>query len=112
MKERAEITTNGKAVFYTVLWNDFRQAALDLGWTLALHGSMASDMDIVAIPWIEDASDEEALVKALSDCIGATTWKSHHFRDPSERPHNRVIYTLSIYSDFYIDLSIMKKIKI
>lgn len=108
MKERSEITHTGRAVFYTVLYPQFRQVALNLGYTLALHGSMASDMDLVAIPWIENVASELDLVQAISNCIGDTVWKGHHFKDPTQRPHNRVTYTLSIFSDWYIDLSIMK----
>lgn len=108
-KESSEVTHNGKAVFYTVLYPMFRKKALELGYTLCLHGSMANDMDLVAVPWIKDAAPEIDLVSALSDCIGATVWKDHHFKNPEEKPHNRITYTLSIYSDWYIDLSIMKR---
>ena len=39
MKTTEQVTTNGRAVFYAVLWSDFRKAALELGWALALHGT-------------------------------------------------------------------------
>lgn len=89
------------------MWPLFREIALDLGYTLALHGSMASDMDLLAVPWIEDAKPVEDLIKAFSDCIGDTIWKDKHFTSFEKRPHGRVAYTLNIYSDFYIDLSVM-----
>lgn len=54
-KRKEEITTEGRAVFYTVLWPSFRKAAIECGWSLGLHGSMASDMDIMGMPWTEDA---------------------------------------------------------
>ncbi len=95
------------AVFYTIMWPSFRNAALDLGWTLALHGSMANDMDIMAMPWIEDAKPVEDLIKALSDCIGHTIWKDHHFKPGFDKPNGRKVYTLSIFTDFYIDLSVI-----
>lgn len=110
MKEKSEVTHTGRAVFYTVLYPRFLKAALELGYTLALHGSMASDMDLIAIPWVEDAASEIKLVEAFSDAIGETMWKDHHFKLPKEQPHNRITYTLSIYSDWYIDLSIIKRI--
>lgn len=107
-KHREEVTTNGRAVFYTVLWPSFRKAALDLGWTLALHGSMASDMDIMAMPWTEDAKDESDLISALQECIDSTVWKDNNLkRPPNAKPHGRIAYTLIIYADFYIDLSVM-----
>ncbi len=112
MKSKEEVTTNGRAVFYTVLWESFRKAALDCGWTLALHGSMASDMDMMAMPWVEDAKPVEKLIAALSDCIDNTIWKDSHFEPFHGKPHGRVVYTLSIFSDFYIDLSIMPSCKV
>ena len=112
MKDKSEVTHTGRAVFYTILYPMFRKKALDLGYTLALHGSMANDMDLIAVPWIDEAADEIELVKALSDCIGETVWKDYHFKNPKEQPHNRITYTLSIFSDWYIDLSIMKKINL
>jgi len=38
MKSREHVVTNGKAVFYASLWQDLRNAALEKGWALALHG--------------------------------------------------------------------------
>lgn len=108
-KTADQVTTKGRAVFYTVLWPSFRQAALSCGWSIALHGSMASDMDMMAMPWVEDAKSVEDLIAALSNCIDGTIWKENHFKPFYGKPHNRVVYTLSIYSDFYIDLSIIKQ---
>lgn len=107
-KEKEEITTNGRAVFYSVLWPSFRQAAIDVGWSIALHGSMANDMDMMAMPWVENAKPVEDLVKAISDCIGETVWKDHHSKPFFGKPHGRVVYTFSINSDWYIDLSIIQ----
>jgi hypothetical protein len=108
-KQAAEITTNGRAVFYAVLWPSFRQAAIDVGWSLGLHGSMASDMDMMAMPWTEDAVEEPELIAALSACIGKTVWTEYHFKPFYGKPFGRVVYTLSIGSDWYIDLSVMPK---
>ena len=110
MKSKKEVTTNGRAVFYTVLWPHFRQTALDCGWALALHGSMASDMDMMAMPWVEDAKPIDELIQKLSDCIDGTIWKDNHFKPYYGKPHNRVVYSLSIFCDFYIDLSIINPI--
>lgn len=106
-KEKEQVITNGRAVFYTVLWPDFRRAALEKGWAVALHGSMASDMDMMAMPWTENARPVGELVQALSDCIDGTIWKDNHFKPHYNKPHKRIVYTVSIFSDFYIDLSVM-----
>lgn len=106
-KNKEEINPNGRAVFYTVFWESFRKAAIERGWALAMHGSMASDMDMMAMPWTEEARPVEELIQALSDCIGKTVWKTSHFVPHHGKPHGRVVYTLSVYSDYYIDLSIL-----
>ena len=107
-KNREQITTNVRAGFYPILWPEFRKAAINCGWALGLHGSMASDMDIMAMPWTDEAKSVEELVKALSDCIDSDLWKEEHLKPFTNKPYGRVVYTLSIYSDFYVDLSIIQ----
>ena len=111
MKDKSEVKTEGRAVFYAVLYNRFRKAALECGYSLALHGSMAADMDLIAVPWVEDAKTPDELVAAISDCIDGTVWKGHHLLDRHEKPHGRLSYTLSIMGDWQIDLSIMAATK-
>lgn len=110
MKTKEEVRTDGRAVFYTVLYASFRKAALECGYALALHGSMIHDLDLIAVPWVDDATDFETLVSKLSDCISETIWKDHHLKSASVKPHGRIAYTLSIYSDWHIDLCIMPRI--
>lgn len=104
MKNREHVTTNGRAVFYAAMWDDFRQAALDKGWALALHGSLANDMDIMAMPWIDNATEPMEMINALRKCfdkpmeIGCSI---------SKMPNNRVVYTMTILSDFYLDINII-----
>lgn len=54
-KNREAVTCNGRAAFYAAMWDDIRQCAMDCGWAVALHGSLASDMDIMAMPWVDGA---------------------------------------------------------
>ncbi|MEO1254632.1 MAG: hypothetical protein AAFY41_07085 [Bacteroidota bacterium] len=70
MKDREAVTTNGRAVFYASMWNDFRQAAMDHGWALGLHGSLANDMDIMAMPWTKNASHVSEMILSLRRCFG------------------------------------------
>jgi len=107
-KKATEVSINGKPVFYTILYSDFRSAALKCGYALALHGTMATDMDLIAVPWTENPTSVETLVSAISDCIGKTIWKGHHFTQKELKPHGRIGYTLSIYSDWYVDLSVIQ----
>lgn len=106
MKSREHVTTNGKAVFYAAMWNDFRQSALDKGWALALHGSLANDMDIMAMPWTEEASHPLDMILAIKKCFD----KPEEIKlSTCEMPNNRRVYTISIWSDFYLDINIIKQ---
>lgn len=103
-KNREAVTTNGRAVFYAAMWNDFRQAALDKGWALGLHGSLASDMDIMAMPWTEEATKPLEMILALKKCFD----KPKDIQLTETPMHNnRVVYTLSIWSDFYLDINVI-----
>lgn len=107
MKTKEEVRIEGKPVFYSVLYNSMKKAALELGYTLAMHGSMHSDMDLIAVAWVEDARPVEELAAAINDCIGNTVWKEHNLQDRKQKPHGRIAYSLSIGGDWYIDLSII-----
>ncbi len=109
MKSREHVVTNGRAVFYAAMWEDFRNAALDKGWALGLHGSLASDMDIMAMPWAEDASKVDRMIEALEGCLTIPE-DAMHFktRVSNDKPHNRVVYTIHIWADFYLDINIIE----
>jgi hypothetical protein len=106
-KHRESLVLNGKASFYASIYDDLRNAALKCGWALGLHGSLASDMDIMAMPWTEDATTVEVMVQALSDCFSDNPYKDLHTIPHYGKPHNRVVYTMSIWKDYYLDINII-----
>jgi len=108
VKSREHVVTNGKAAFYACMWGDLRTAALDCGWALALHGSLNTDMDIMAMPWTEDAKPVEDMVKALSGCFTESPFAKDHCTPHRTKPHGRVVYTMSIWGNFYLDISVME----
>jgi len=104
MKDREAVVTNGRAVFYAAIWNDLRQAAMDKGWALALHGSLASDMDIMAMAWVKDAEPVWEMIWALKKCFDNP--KAIDVNE-TDMPNNRRVFTLSIWSDFYLDINVI-----
>lgn len=107
MKDKSEVRIDGKPVFYAVLYESMRKAALDCGYALALHGSMQSDMDMIAMAWVQDAKPVEELVAAINKCIGATVWAESNLKKSGDRPYGREIYTLSIMGSWHLDLSVI-----
>ena len=75
------------------------------GYTIAVHGSLHRDLDLIAVAWTDEAKTPEELVSSLWHCAGlklAGGWE--------KKPHGRVAVTL--YQDGElafkpIDLSII-----
>ena len=96
MKSREHITCNCKAAFYASIYDDLRNAAMDCGWALGLHESLQNDMDIMAMPWTEDAKSVEEMIASLSECFEDNPFKDSHLIPYYGKPNNRVVYTLQI----------------
>ena len=56
---------NPKSMFYACLLESLRKIAFDNGYALAIHGSCAKDLDLIAIRWNEIYSTPEKLVKSF-----------------------------------------------
>jgi hypothetical protein len=101
--------------FYAVTWAEIRVVGREHGYALALHGSLQRDLDVVAVPWTEDASDEETLVNAITEVVGGFVSPMHEM---VEKPHGRRVWVISwggaselgsSERATYIDLSIMPR---
>jgi len=58
-----------------------------LGYALTLHGSMVRDLDLVAIPWADDAVEPELVVTTIVNAVdGLTGWDT---QPGVEMPHGR-----------------------
>lgn len=108
MKSREHIVSNGKAAFYASIYDDLRQVAMDCGWALGLHGSLSNDMDIMAMPWTEDAKPVEDMIQALSNCFTDNPFKDVQTIPHYGKPNNRVVYTMPIWGDFYLDINVIQ----
>lgn len=109
MKSREHVITNGRAVFYASMWEDLKNAALNCGWALGLHGSLNADMDIMAMAWVEDAKPIDEMIKAIESCF--TIPETGFYKQTTvskDKPNNRVVYTVHIFADFYLDINVIQ----
>lgn len=98
---------------------ELRAIAWDHGYALAVHGTVRRDIDLVAVPWIEHAASEGALMRALVAEVGRYTEARVRRVDEArdycrlERPHGRVGYAVHLTWDFgagpYLDISVMPR---
>lgn len=107
-KNREAVTCNGRAAFFAAMWDDIRQCAMDCGWAVALHGSLASDMDIMAMPWVYEAVPFESLVKEIVKLFDGDFSSSLYSINYGDKPHGRAVATIPIWADFYLDISSME----
>jgi hypothetical protein len=98
-----------KITFYAVLYRAMAKAARRNGYALGLHGSLSRDLDVIAVPWTEKASDARKLMIALTNAAGGFT----HER-PVQKPHRRIGFVIHLGSKDggYVDVSVMPCFKV
>lgn len=89
------------------------------GYAIAAHGSLATDFDVVAVPWAEKAAPPLNLILAIKADLGAfsmSEWGDYYFKDcsPTKKPHGRVAYSLHLTNNGcngpYLDVSVMPRL--
>ncbi len=122
------------AAHYIALAGILRTVAREHGYALGVHGSLATDMDLIAAPWVDDAKPAEALIEALRECVGGFMNNGPFtscsgclvagvlvdcphvagMHNPSTKPHGRRAWSIHLAADFcgpYLDVSVMPRIE-
>lgn len=106
------------APFYAVLAPVLAEVARAHGYALAVHGTLQRDMDFVAVPWTEEASEPLPMVLAMKEACSAVF--THPDWDdlipdgnPTDKPHGRKAWSLHLTNKGakgpYIDISVMPR---
>lgn len=53
--------------FYESVLPAIRRAAHDLGFGIGLHGSMRRDLDLIAVPWVDNHGTKDELAAAIQN---------------------------------------------
>lgn len=107
-----------RAAAYVAIYPTLLQIAKDHGYALAVHGSVHRDFDLIAVPWIEEASDPLTLIEAFKEATATVT--HHEDADylvpdcrPTSKPHGRIAYSLHVTNDGmyggYLDISVLPR---
>lgn len=98
---------------YRVLIAALREVSRRYGYALAVHGSLKTDIDLIAVPWRDSAPAPEALAAALRTAVEAIYSKVDTRpgdANPTKKPCGRLSWvwylgphTLDVP---YIDLSV------
>jgi len=101
-----------------------REVARTKGYALAYHGSFARDIDLIAVPWTEQAIDAHELAEVLRVEAERVTGKPAFWlnepnadpndftrRNPQPKPHGRLGWSIHMGgTGTYLDVSVMPRL--
>ena len=83
-----------------------RIAAKRCGYAVGWHGSLARDVDLIAVPWVDHAYPPREMVDHVVNSVGG--WIKPSDNCPREKPHGRLAWSIHLLgTGTYIDLSVM-----
>ena len=100
---------------YVGLYEQLRNIAISNGYALAIHGSLARDMDLLAAPWTEHAIAAEELILKFVDTLGLNVDEGITLLSPTNeickgiKPHGRLAWNIMLGGHAYIDVSVMPR---
>lgn len=115
------------APLFACMYHGLAETARKHGYALAIHGSVITDMDLVAIPWVEDCAEPEVVMQAIKDHVHALSFREMLRNDlpnisdeqveeeavrckeqsPERKPHGRLSWNLYLRHGVKIDLSVV-----
>lgn len=82
---------------YDIALVQARAAARQHGYALAVHGSELRDLDLIAVPWVEEASSPAVLAEAIRAMVnGEFTTNDVPKNKPTRRPHGRLGWAIML----------------
>jgi len=109
---------------FTYFFEDLKLIAREFGYNLVVHGSMNRDLDLIAIPWVDDPKDEIEMIKAFDMHLRGTRYSDGNEKTGymfSVLPGGRKSYVINLnrggewnqYDDkqYYIDISVTPLLK-
>lgn len=119
-----------RAPVFVGLYPGMCDVARGLGYALAIHGTVATDLDIIACPWTDEAVDavtlKDALMAHLSACGYGDLMRMELPEDVvqqvlarkepgteeggTRKPHGRLAWNLYMQCGSKVDLSVMPRL--
>lgn len=111
---------------YACIYPILAERARPMGYAVGIHGSMANDLDVVCVPWTEDAVPAEELLEELVKGCSVFFVQDHNgdyvkedgsfkniFRlnDVMHRPHGRRTWAIQLGAGAYIDISVLPRMQ-
>lgn len=102
MKTAHQIKPNYAPVYCAAMYPALCAVFQRHGYALAVHGSLARDFDLIAVPWTQQPATPETVIAS----IAADGLAFRVIGEPERKPHGRIAYTLSVgFGECACDLS-------
>lgn len=115
--------TSYRAATYVWMIPRLTEIARDYGYALGVHGSMHRDLDLIAVPWVDDARSPAELIEALRQEVdgfivpdgtrgGRYDAETGQFAEaivnnPERKPHGRLAWNIHLNGGLVLDISVM-----
>jgi hypothetical protein len=90
-----------------------QELARQYGYALGIHGTMTTDLDLIAVPWTEEAVEPEMLIDVLRMAVnGHIAGPPFYDPCPREKPHGRLCWSIFLNDPPqgpYLDVSVMPR---
>lgn len=101
MKTVDQLVPNYAPVYAAALYPELCKLFQKNGYALAVHGSLAKDLDLIAVPWVGTVTDPVDVVEQIKEQFTVREGGTSEIR-----AHGRLVFTLCIgFGDCSIDLS-------
>lgn len=86
-----------KPGLYAIYYEGLKEIAQDFGYNLLIHGSMNRDLDLVAVPWVDDPKPVDDLIKEFQLHLTGKTLVGPNGNVPfSILPGGRMSYVIDL----------------
>lgn len=116
VKARRMVST-AYALCFTASYPLLQSLAREHGYALAIHGSMATDFDLIAVPWIKTPDAPEVLIESLRSAVNGrvdndplASEYDETMRNPVKKFHGRLAWSIYLNDGRngpYLDVSVI-----
>jgi hypothetical protein len=99
---------NLKPMLYLTVYPRLRKVAIDNGYTLALHGSVTRDLDLVAIAWTKEAATAQELIGEFMKNLKDGYINDEDITYEGHKPFGRITFPIHLGRGAYIDISVIR----
>jgi peptidoglycan/xylan/chitin deacetylase (PgdA/CDA1 family) len=99
---------DNNAIFWIFKFPEYRRIAAECGWAIAIHGSAVHDLDLMAMPWVENHTSADELAQRLTDTEQPNFRRPYEKSKPGDKPNGRIVYTI-FTGGTYIDMNVIEK---